>query len=97
MHRMDFFRRTVTIPRIFIASENKKNRPDGNSSRIGNSKGSLPLMLVFLKFNYENVFKIKNKPNPALLGTSYLSNKIKKMTLKSRETIPLKMAGQEPS
>jgi hypothetical protein len=88
MHIMNFFR-TVTIPRIFIASENKNNRPDGNSSRIGNSKGSLPRMLVFLKFNYENVFKMKNKPDPALLRTSYLSNKIKKRTLKSRETIPL--------
>jgi hypothetical protein len=33
---------------------------------------------------------MKNKPDPALLGTSYLSKKIKKRTPKSRETIPLK-------
>jgi hypothetical protein len=29
---------------------------------------------LFLKFKYEDLFKIKNKPDPALLGTSYLSN-----------------------
>jgi hypothetical protein len=26
------------------------------------------------KIKYENVIKIKNKPDPAILGTSYLSN-----------------------
>jgi hypothetical protein len=27
----------------------------------------------FKNFNYEDFFKMKNKPDPALLGTSYLS------------------------
>jgi hypothetical protein len=35
---------------------------------------------------------MKNKPDPALSGGSYLFNAIKKRTPKSRETIPLKMA-----
>jgi hypothetical protein len=33
---------------------------------------------LFYKFKYEDLFKIKNKPDPVLLGTSYLSNGIKK-------------------
>jgi hypothetical protein len=37
---------------------------------------------------------MKNKPDPALLGGSYLFKEIKKRTPKSRETIPLK--GQSP-
>jgi hypothetical protein len=32
---------------------------------------------------------MKNKPDPALLGGSYLFKEIKKRTPKSRETIPL--------
>jgi hypothetical protein len=32
---------------------------------------------------------MKNKPDPALLRPSNLSNKIEKRVLKSRETIPL--------
>jgi hypothetical protein len=44
---------------------------------------------LFQKFKYENVIKMKNKPDPALLGGSYLFNEIKKRTLKSCETIPL--------
>jgi hypothetical protein len=44
---------------------------------------------LFKKFKYENVIKMKNKPYPALLEGSYLFNEIKKMTPKSRETIPL--------
>jgi hypothetical protein len=32
---------------------------------------------------------MKNKPDLALFGGSYLFNEIKKRTLKSRETIPL--------
>jgi hypothetical protein len=43
----------------------------------------------FLKFTLENVIKMKNKPYPALLRTSYLSKEIKKIIQKSRETIPL--------
>jgi hypothetical protein len=38
---------------------------------------------------YGNVIKIKNKPDPALLRPSDLSNEIKRIP-KSRETIPLK-------
>jgi hypothetical protein len=33
---------------------------------------------------------MKNKPDPALSGGSYLFIEIKKRTLKSRETIPLR-------
>jgi hypothetical protein len=29
---------------------------------------------LFKKFKYENVIKMKNKPDPALLGDSYLFN-----------------------
>jgi hypothetical protein len=43
----------------------------------------------FYKFKYENIIIMKNKPDPALLRTSYLSNEIEKMTSKSHETIPL--------
>jgi hypothetical protein len=34
---------------------------------------------LFQKFKYENVIKLKNKPDPALLGGSYLFNEIKKV------------------
>jgi hypothetical protein len=43
----------------------------------------------FKKIKYKNVIKIKNKPDPALSGVSYLFNEIKKRTSKSREIIPL--------
>jgi hypothetical protein len=33
---------------------------------------------LFKKFKYENVIKMKNKHDPALLGGSYLFNEIKK-------------------
>jgi hypothetical protein len=46
---------------------------------------------LFQKLKYENIIKMKNKPDPALLGGSYLFNEIKKTTLKSRETIPLNL------
>jgi hypothetical protein len=45
--------------------------------------------IIFLKLKHENVIKIKNKPYPALLQPSNLSNEIKKRLPKSRETIPL--------
>jgi hypothetical protein len=38
---------------------------------------------------------MKNKPDPALLRPSYLSNDIKKRVQKSRETIPLMQLGSE--
>jgi hypothetical protein len=82
--------RTVTIQRIFIVSENKKNLPGGNSSMFSNCKCSLPQKKFCLRFNHENVIKIKNKPDPALLRTLYLCNEIKKTTRKSHETIPLR-------
>jgi hypothetical protein len=33
---------------------------------------------LFKKFQYKNVIKMKNKPDPALSGSSYLFNEIKK-------------------
>jgi hypothetical protein len=50
---------------------------------------SLPHKDNFLKFKHENVIKMKNKPDPALLQPSNLFNEIKKRVPKSRETIPL--------
>jgi hypothetical protein len=41
------------------------------------------------KFNYENVIKMKNKPDLALSRSSYLFNEIKNRTPKSREIIPV--------
>jgi hypothetical protein len=38
---------------------------------------------------------MKNKPDPALLGGSYIFKEIKKRTPKSRETIPLKEHSHE--
>jgi hypothetical protein len=37
-------------------------------------------MSTFYKFKYENVIEMKNKPDLAILRTSYLSNEIKKDT-----------------
>jgi hypothetical protein len=37
---------------------------------------------LFQKFKDENVIKMKNKPDPALLGGSYLFNEIKKKDTK---------------
>jgi hypothetical protein len=45
---------------------------------------------LFKKFKCENVIKMKNKPDPALVGGSFLFNEIKKRTPKSRETNPIK-------
>jgi hypothetical protein len=67
-----------------------ENPPNGNNSRIPYSEGSLPYKHNFLKFKHENAIKMKNKPDPALLLPSNLSNEIKKRVPKSRETIPLK-------
>jgi hypothetical protein len=67
-----------------------KNPPDDNKSRIPYSEGSLPHKNNFLKFKHETVIKMKNKPDPALLRPSNLSNEIKKRVPKSRETIPLR-------
>jgi hypothetical protein len=50
------------------------NLPNGNNSRIPYSEGQS----IFFKFKFKNVDKMKNKPDPALLQTSSLSNEIKK-------------------
>jgi hypothetical protein len=76
--------------RVSVGSPRTKNPPDGNHSRIPYLEGSLPHKDNFFKFIHENVIKMKNKPDPALLRPSNLSNEIKERVLKSRETIPLK-------
>jgi hypothetical protein len=43
----------------------------------------------FKHLNIKDVHKMKNKPDLAILRTSYLSNEIEKITPKSHETIPL--------
>jgi hypothetical protein len=43
----------------------------------------------FQKFNYEIFIRIKNKSDPALLPTSYVSNESIKRTHNSHEIIPL--------
>jgi hypothetical protein len=43
----------------------------------------------FLPFQYENVHRMKNKHDAALMRTSYLSNEIVKITPIPHETIPL--------
>jgi hypothetical protein len=60
-----------------------------NKTRIPYSEGSLPHKHNFLKFKHENFIKMINKPYPALLRPSNLSNEVKERVSKSRETIPL--------
>jgi hypothetical protein len=63
---------------------------------ISGSASSNPIYCKGKLFQkYENVIKMKNKPYPALLGGSYLFSEIKKRTLKSRETIPLRNVEDE--
>jgi hypothetical protein len=66
--------------RASVGSPRTKNPLDGNNSRIPYSEGSLPPKHKFLKLKHENVIKIKNKPDPALLQHSNLSTEIKKGT-----------------
>jgi hypothetical protein len=61
-----------------VGSPRTKNPPDGNNFRIPHLEGSLPRKQNFLKLKHKNVFKMKNKPDPALLRSSNLSNEIKK-------------------
>jgi hypothetical protein len=49
--------------------------------------GFLMLMLKD-KLKFKNCIEMKNKPDPALIQTTYLSNEIKKRPPKSREPIP---------
>jgi hypothetical protein len=64
--------------RASVGSPGMKNPPDGNNFRIPYSEGSLPHKDNFSKFKHENVIKMKNKPDPAILRPSNLSNEIKK-------------------
>jgi hypothetical protein len=73
---------------VSVGSLRTKNPPYDNNSRIPYFEGSLPTEANFFIFKYKNVIKMKNKPDPALLRTSYLSNEMKKMTQKSHEPIP---------
>jgi hypothetical protein len=56
-----------------VRSKFLENPSNGNNSRISRFKSYI-LTKLFKKFKYEDLFKIKNKPDPALLGNSYLSN-----------------------
>jgi hypothetical protein len=75
----EFPAESLFIPsRASVGSPWTKNAPDGNKSRIPYSEGSLLRKHNFLKFKHENVIKMKNKPDPALLRPLNLSNEIKK-------------------
>jgi hypothetical protein len=52
-----------------VRSKFAENPSNGNNSRISSSKFYVLTMPTFKKFKYENVNKIKNKPDLALLGT----------------------------
>jgi hypothetical protein len=50
-----------------------------NAVTISRSASTNPIYCegqLFYKFKYENVIKMKNKPDPALLGGSYLFSEI---------------------
>jgi hypothetical protein len=89
---------SLFIPwRASVGRPRTKNPLDGKKSRIPYSEGSLSRKHNILKFKHENVIKMKNKPDPALLQPLNLSNEIKKRVPKSRETIPLSHPGlQKP-
>jgi hypothetical protein len=53
-----------------VRSKFVENPLNGNISRISRFKSYI---LTIQTSKYEDLFKIKNKPDPALLGTSYLS------------------------
>jgi hypothetical protein len=66
---------SLFIPwRANVGSPGTKKTPDDNKPRIPYSDGSLPHKHKLLKFKHENFIKMKNKPDPALLGPSNLSN-----------------------
>jgi hypothetical protein len=48
------------------------------TSGSANFKSYILRRSTLKKFKYENVIKMKNKPDPALVGGSYLFNEIKK-------------------
>jgi hypothetical protein len=57
-----------------VRSKFVENRSNGNYSRISRVKSYILTIPTLKKFKYEDLFKIKNKPDPALLGNSNLSN-----------------------
>jgi hypothetical protein len=56
-----------------------KNPPDGKSSKIRNSRRSLPPKPIE-KIIYENGIKSESKPDLAVIRTLYLPNEIKNGT-----------------
>jgi hypothetical protein len=56
-----------------VRSKFSENISNGNISRFSNSISYTLIMQTFKKFKYEDHFKMKNKPDLALLETSYLS------------------------
>jgi hypothetical protein len=57
-----------------VRSKLAENPSNGNNSKISRFKYYiLTIQTLKKKFKYEDLFKMKNKPDPALLGTSYLS------------------------
>jgi hypothetical protein len=57
-----------------VRSKCAENPPSDNNSSKGSSKFSiLPMPTLKKKFIHENLIKMKKEPDPALLGTSYLS------------------------
>jgi hypothetical protein len=89
--------RTRNPPKEYDSSRNNQlmetdsDRHDQNVRKIvkavtiSGSASSNPIYCegqLFQKFEYENVIKMKNKPDPALLGGPYLFNEIKNRTLK---------------
>jgi hypothetical protein len=73
-----------------VRSKLAENPLNGNNARIRRFKSYLLTIQTFFQFKYDGLFQMKNKPDPVLLGTSYLSKLIKKRTPKSRETIPIR-------
>jgi hypothetical protein len=61
-----------------VRSKCTENPSNGNNSKISSFKSYILTRPTLKKFKYEDLLEIKNKPDPALLGTSYLSNEIKK-------------------
>jgi hypothetical protein len=71
------FHRELPVPLLGFRPVRSKfvgNPLNGNNSRISKFKSYiLTIPTFFKKFKFEGLFKMKNKHDPALLGTSYLS------------------------
>jgi hypothetical protein len=80
-HRRGIHRRKGTPPGItsFLTQIHAgkikltENLVNGNKSWISSSESYILTILTFLKFKHKDLFKIKNKPDPALQRTSFLS------------------------